>query len=225
MNIKTRKWLLTVLIALFAVVCFALPFLKPKTKAVAAQNTDIVFAMKDGASVRLTSNGLRFQVRMNQETRDNIVNNDNVSLHFLIAPASYFAGVTGDYVTNIASKLTVDVDESLIYYNDEDGLYYANGCVYNVLEANRTLEFNAVAYTYTVGVAQPYVYAEMGDTVRSQYYVLNAATTDIEKDYTSKIFDAYSWYGSDRYPIEANNEELLKINRVDKGVVFWFTYA
>ena len=93
MKIKTRKWLLAVLIALFAIVCFAIPILKPKTKAMAAQNTDIVFAMKDGASVRLTSDGLRFQVCMNKETRDNIVENDNVSLHFLIAPASYFAGV------------------------------------------------------------------------------------------------------------------------------------
>lgn len=179
-------------------------------KADATSPTPAIFEMCDGVEIKLTSEGMRFKVRMDESTANDIIENDNVSLKFLIAPSSFFDAVTKningikDYYNDLSKKIVITVNENLIYENE--GYYYANGCVVDVLSVNREIEYKCIAVKQTVtSYGTINVYASEGDNVRSLYYLLKKAVFDDESEEINSVFYRYSWYGSDRYPITIDN--------------------
>ena len=178
----------------------------------AASPTPAIFEMCDGVEVKLTSEGMRFKVRMDEATANEIIENDNVSLKFLIAPSSFFDAVTKnikgikDYYNDLSKKIVITVNENLIYENE--GYYYANGCVVDILSANREIEYKCIAVKQTVTQSETInVYATEGDNVRCLYNLLKKAVFDDESEEINRVFYRYSWYGSDQYPITIDNSD------------------
>ncbi len=120
-----------------------------------------VFTMAEKIEARIkTPSGLRFKANFNGTVKEEIESAKEFG--FLIAPTSYFDGITADYMNALADKVVVKVDKSKIV---EEGIdrYYATAVLYNILEANWELDFSAVAYyidaqdnaTYTVNETLP----------------------------------------------------------------------
>ena len=168
-----------------------------------------LFAVCEGASVRLNSNGLRFQVQMDETTKKSIVDDDTtdgVKLYFIISPKAIFDTVEdGDYYSlynedaSLTKCLLVEVDEEKIY--SKDGNWMANGCVYNVKEQNIDLEFSAIACIMSGETVQ---YSSTTST-RSIYSVVNAAALDVEEAYMSALLNTYEWYGEEGHAITIKN--------------------
>ncbi|MBR1866975.1 MAG: InlB B-repeat-containing protein, partial [Clostridia bacterium] len=58
-------------------------------------------------------------------------------------------------------------------------------------------------------------------TERDIYTVINAAALDDKENYTAKIFEKYTWYGSSDYPVKADTQDAYNtlINRINDGSV------
>ena len=180
-----------------------------------------VFVIKNGAGVKLSSNGLRFVVKMDKAYRDLIVEEEDVKLHGYIAPVEEFDKVS-EY-KDLSNKVGKVLDESLIY--EKEGYYYANLAMTNLDKYTSggvnlyAKSFSATFYIEDTRSGSPvYTYAEMakGDNDvedielqnRTQYKVVNSAFLDGEKDYESQIIDTYgAWFGSEDYPIVISNEK------------------
>ena len=192
-----------------------------------------VFAMESGASLKLSSEGgIRFRVKMDEAQMQYVTENDNVTLHFLVAPHEFYNAVPSvggvrDYYNGLSKKKVIDVDEATIY--EEDGYFWANGCLTNILEANRELDFTFLAYTYDASTnVREYAAADVANVRGSLTDVLSQAvvyTDDAGTNYADDIFacEAYaSWFGTEAYPIQINNLATYNslVNKVNGGEDF-----
>ena len=140
----------------------------------------------------------------------------------MVAPAQFIDGKTDGKYAELEQKITIPVDESKIY--EEDGVYYANGVVTQVLEQNRLLAYKSVAYIADEsGEAVQYTYTEGTSAARSLYETLNMAIVDVKYDYASRILSAYEWFGAsaENPVVIADKTEYSAILRsVNNGVSF-----
>ena len=189
-----------------------------------------VFEMENGVSLKISEDGgIRFRVKMDEAQMLYITQNDDVSLHFLVAPHEFYNAVpykngSFDYYNGLAKKKIIDVDETKIY--EEDGCYWANGCVTNINVANRYLDYTFLAYTYDAytGVID-YAGLNIGGEVIQETNMLDYKLGNVrgnlvdilsqavvydgdDANYADSVLScaAYSeWFGTEEYPIQINN--------------------
>ena len=205
-------------------------------KEVLAENT-AVFQMENSVRLRLNGNGLAFSAKMDAAKYEEIKNDQNKSLYFIVMPAKYLDNVKTengyDYakaivrgengVYDYAASHCLYVDATgTIYKNGED--YYALGGVSDVLEENRKLDFTAVACieTKTENGDYTYEYAAYPDgktqmPAVSQYTTLSKSVLYAATDYSAQIAQHYDWFGKGEYALtiattEDYNALVGKIN-------------
>ena len=198
-TLKKNKFLLAILFAVFAAATAAICLGSPRNKSARAESlVQETFVMEDGVSAKLSlGGGVRFRVKMDSATKDNILNDSEAELQIIVAPESYF-------VSNVAETngVKITVDKQKIYKGENDDFYYANGCITDIKVDNRTLNLKAIAKivkgTEEVGktVVNDLAVGNMRD-------VLVSAVLDASGDYekTIAIMPAYSWFGTEDYPI------------------------
>ena len=194
----------------------------PNVSASAA--TENTFEMVEKASVRVTDPaGMRFMVRVSDDVMQTMQNAEKAG--FLIFPKAYltadviqnasyhdkYSAENAEY-TGLYDYLDVEIKDGTYYKEtdettgDETGYYLANGVVHTVQEANRQLDYAAIAY-YQNGT--DYNYAKFnGDFSRSLFGVLQKAyITDEEDRAKIQAVDAFDWVGSESYPFEIATAE------------------
>ena len=232
-QIKT-KMLSLALIAGVAATAGALA-LNHSAKQAAAESSG-VFQMENTVRLRLNGNGLAFSVKMDGTKYNEITNDKNKSLYFIVMPSMYLGNVktadgydyaaaiardgNGDYNYKDSHCLYVNASEA-IYQSGED--YYALGGVSDVLEANRKLDYVAVACVETKSESGfTYEYAALPEgkeqmpTV-SQYTTLSKSVLYSTTDYSAQIAQYYNWFGKGEYALtiattEDYNALVGKIN-------------
>ena len=199
---------LTFIISLTLSVFF---FLKP-TNAYAS-NGGSVFVIEQGAGVKLTQNGLRFIVKMD-EGYYQMIQDENVELWGYIAPVEEFDKVTEYRDLNV--KVGGALKEEKIY--KKGGYYYANIAMtdldkytsggVNLYEKSFSATFFIVdkrngspVYTYAKFAQGENGVPDIDLQNRTQYSVLCSALLDGEKNFELKILNVYEWLGSEDYPI------------------------
>ena len=198
---KTIKRLFTLLCVCFVVMatCFTLSVNKVKVSADGG-----VFEMVDGASIRFADDeGIRFRVKMDSTVYGEIFNNDDVTLKILITSKSNFDNAKGDYM-GISNKRIVEVDEGKIY--NEGEYYFANGCLVDILEANRDVTLVAIAVKLTNDANPEYATIGAYGATGSMYDVLNQALL-AKTDYVAGIAENFGWFGSENYPVIIDTAE------------------
>lgn len=233
-QIKT-KMLSFALIAGVAATAGALALNHSANQAAAEENA-AVFQMENSVRLRLNGNGLAFSVKMDGTKYNEITNDKNKSLYFIVMPSMYLGNVktadgydyaaaiardgNGDYKYKDSHCLYVNASEA-IYQSGED--YYALGGVSDVLEANRKLDYVAVACVETKSESGfTYEYAALPEgkeqmpTV-SQYTTLSKSVLYSTTDYSAQIAQHYSWFGKGVYALtiattEDYNALVGKIN-------------
>lgn len=205
-------------------------------KEVLAEDT-AVFQMENSVRLRLNGNGLAFSAKLDAAKYEEITNDQNKTLYFIVMPAEYLdnvktgngydyakaivRGENGVYDYDASHCLYVDATGA-IYKNGED--YYALGGVSDVLEVNRKLDFTAVACieTKTENGDYTYEYAAYPEgktqmpTV-SQYTTLSKSVLYATTDYSAQIAQHYAWFGKGEYALtiattEDYNALVGKIN-------------
>ncbi len=180
--------------------------------AKAELSTTGTFEMVEGTSVKISDQGgIRFRVKMDETVKNEIVNNDNVELKFLITGRDLFEAVEDNDFTQMTPAINETADESKIYQDGE--FWYANGVVNEIAEHNREVDYMCLTYI-TDGVDVRYATVngvQVGDAdffdeflnVRGNLYdVVNSAFLHV--DYTAKIAacTAYNtWYGTEDFPV------------------------
>ena len=186
------------------------------------ETAETTFEMVYGASVRISegqvngkdmTNGLRFQVKMDETTAKSI-NGETKKLYVLIAPAtivdltsdaqiaenkSLIEGYKDKWISVAADSIYESVDENGKNY------YFANAMICNLTSDFYGVKFNAVAIIDENG---EYTYAKAYSATRSIYDVVNSAVLDV---YADKIIgsevaentklDYAKWYGTAEYPV------------------------
>lgn len=232
-QIKT-KMLSLALIAGVAATAGALA-LNHSAKQAAAESSG-VFQMENTVRLRLNGDGLAFSVKMDKAKYNEIKNDENKSLYFIVMPSMYLGNVktadgydyaaaiardgNGDYNYKDSHCLYVNASKA-IYQSGED--YYALGGVSDVLEANRKLDYVAVACVESKSESGfTYEYAALPEgkeqmpTV-SQYTTLSKSVLYSTTDYSAQIAQYYSWFGKGEYALtiattEDYNALVGKIN-------------
>ena len=232
-QIKT-KMLSLALIAGVAATAGALA-LNHSAKQAAAESSG-VFQMENSVRLRLNGNGLAFSVKMDGTKYNEITNDENKSLYFIVMPSMYLGNVKTadgyDYAAAIARDGNGDYnykDSHCLYVNASEAIYqsgeeyYALGGVSDVLEANRKLDYVAVACIETKTASGfTYEYAALPEgkeqmpTV-SQYTTLSKSVLYSTTDYSAQIAQYYSWFGKGEYALtiattEDYNALVGKIN-------------
>ena len=208
----------TCLVAFFASLILSLSIIITPAKA----ETDSLFQMEYGASVKLSGNGLRFKAKMSQDYYDKLVTNDpndDVKIYGYIAPIEVLDSMTeySDFIDG-GKRVGGELDQDKIYQG-EDGYYYTNIVMTNLdTYGYQDDSFSAIAFIEDNSGSSPvYTYAELAlDKVghinieaqnRTQYDVVNAAFLDGEESYESRLIATYgAWYGTEEYPIFINTE-------------------
>ncbi len=232
-QIKT-KMLSLALIAGVAATAGALALNHSAKQAVAESSG--VFQMENSVRLRLNGNGLAFSVKMDGTKYNEITNDKNKSLYFIVMPSMYLGNVktdkgynyaaaierdnNGDYNYETSHCLYVNASKA-IYQSGED--YYALGGVSDILEANRKLDYVAVACVETKSESGfTYEYAALPEgkeqmpTV-SQYTTLSKSVLYSTTDYSAQIAQYYNWFGKGEYALtiattEDYNALVGKIN-------------
>ena len=229
------KMLSLALIAGVAATAGALALNHSANQAAAEENA-AVFQMENSVRLRLNGNGLAFSVKMNEAKYNEITNDENKSLYFIVMPSKYLGNVktadgydyakaiardgNGDYNYTDSHCLYVNASEA-IYKSGED--YYALGGVSDVLETNRKLDFVAVACIETKsesGFTYEYAALPEGKTQMptvSQYTTLSKSVLYATTDYSAQIAQHYAWFGKGVYALtiattEDYNALVGKIN-------------
>ncbi len=232
-QIKT-KMLSLALIAGVAATAGALALNHSAKQAVAESSG--VFQMENTVRLRLNGNGLAFSVKMDGTKYNEITNDKNKSLYFIVMPSMYLGNVktadgydyaaaiardgNGDYNYKDSHCLYVNASKA-IYQSGED--YYALGGVSDVLEANRKLDYVAVACVETKsesGFTYEYAALPEGKTQMptvSQYTTLSKSVLYSTTDYSAQIAQYYNWFGKGEYALtiattEDYNALVGKIN-------------
>ena len=118
----------------------------PSSLHTKAEEQPVTFEMDDeyGVGLRLNGKGgMRFVVKMNETIKKEIVDDDEkneVKLSFVIAPKAL---MPEENYLGMEKKILVNVEESKIFQVGD--FWYANGCVEDILEANRKINYTAVA--------------------------------------------------------------------------------
>ena len=201
-TLKHKRFLAGMVFAAFAVISAVCCLFTFRTQNVSAETlVSQTFVMEDGVSAKLSDKGgIRFRVKMDETTKDNVVNNNDVTLEFVVAPEKYFTdGIAED------KGLVIPVDESKIY-TDGDGIYYANGCITNIKQENRALNFQAIARIRKNGNVTDKTPVN-ANARNNLYSVLNSAVLDTENDYEKTVsgLTAYEWFGTESYPVKISN--------------------
>lgn len=233
-QIKT-KMLSLALIAGVAATAGALALNHSANQAAAEENA-AVFQMENSVRLRLNGNGLAFSVKMDGTKYNEITNDENKSLYFIVMPSMYLGNVKTadgyDYAKAIARDGNGDYnykDSHCLYVNATGAIYssgedyYALGGVSDVLEANRKLDYVAVACVETKSESGfTYEYAALPDgktqmpTV-SEYTTLSKSVLYSTTDYSAQIAQYYNWFGKGEYALtiattEDYNALVGKIN-------------
>ncbi len=203
MKSLTKRNLVLVVLSVIVAICsltFAATVKPVNAEETAVNNITVV----EAASVRVglkenEYSGIRFRVKMDEATKGNIIDNDNVQLGFIITPKYYFdkaveakAGDPNfDYLTGMkkdnAENFAEDkqhayvgkVGEGLLMSNaDEEtkiyqykGEWVASAAVENIQDANRDLQFTMIAYLKTDSTIE---YFLPEDTTFSRAYLQTA---------------------------------------------------
>ena len=174
----------------------------------------------DGASLKLNADGgIRFLVKMNGATADFIKANDDVELVAHVAPAKAFSGRS--YADLEGKAVTITADKDKIY--EEDGDWYANFCLVNILEENRTLDFSARAYVISGDEVLKQT-EDNANAVRNFYGLVDKAFLYSQngKNYSEDILnlEAYNWYGTETYPVTVDTLEKYNtlVERINGGL-------
>lgn len=198
-TLKKNKFLLAILFAVFAAATAAICLGSPSNKSARAESlVQETFVMEDGVSAKLSlGGGVRFRVKMDSATKDNILNDSQAELQIIVAPESYFD-------SNVAETngVKITVDKQKIYKGENDDFYYANGCITDIKVDNRTLNLKAIA-KIVKGTEEVGKTAVNDLAVGNMRDVLVSAVLDASGDYekTIAIMPAYSWFGTEDYPI------------------------
>lgn len=216
-----------VLVAFFAaIMCFASTSLfatVAKAEGESSCPKTGTFAIEDKISLKLNDKGgMRWILKMDKAHHDYIMNNKAVEVGFVIAPKVLMDKAGGNYY-GMSQKIVIVVDKGSIYDTtdtENDGYYYANGCVVNMLEANRKYDYTAAAYIKNGETIEKQA-AVNENSVKSFYNVSNAAILYSGEDYSEKMLGltAYDWLGTEEYPIivsDSERYETLK-NRQNSG--------
>ena len=214
-----------VLVAFFAaIMCFASTSLFAtiaKAEGESSCPETGIFAIEDKISLKLNDKGgMRWTLKMDKAHYNYIINNETVKVGFIIAPKVLMDKADGDYY-GMSQKIVVGIDEGKIYsLTENDGYYYANGCVVNMLEENRKYDYTAAAYIKNGETIEKQA-AVNENSVKSFYNVSNAAILYSGEDYSEKMLGltAYDWLGTEEYPIivsDSERYETLK-NRQNSG--------
>ena len=214
-----------VLVAFFAaIMCFASTSLFAtiaKAEGESSCPETGIFAIEDKISLKLNDKGgMRWTLKMDKAHYNYIINNETVEVGFIIAPKVLMDKADGNYY-GMSQKIVVGIDEGKIYsLTENDGYYYANGCVVNMLEENRKYDYTAAAYIKNGEKIEKQA-AVNENSVKSFYNVSNAAILYSGEDYSEKMLGltAYDWLGTEEYPIivsDSERYETLK-NRQNSG--------
>lgn len=219
-TLKKNKILLIIAVAVFAVSVMSLIGTLNFKTARAESLVSETFVTEDGVSAKLSAGGgIRFRAKFDVTTKDNILASEGVTLEFVVAPKALFENGTAE-----EQGLIIPVDKNKIY-DGGDGLWYANGCVTDILEANRSLEFKAVARIKNGDVVTDTA-TNSGDLARGNLYdVINAAVLDSREgfnDFEKTIFalPAYNaWFGTKDYPVQVSSldEYNALIGKINGG--------
>ena len=212
-----------VLVAFFAaIMCFASTSLFAtiaKAEGESSCPETGIFAIEDKISLKLNDKGgMRWTLKMDKAHYNYIINNETVKVGFIIAPKVLMDKADGDYY-GMSQKIVVGIDEGKIYsLTENDGYYYANGCVVNMLEENRKYDYTAAAYIKNGEKIEKQA-AVNENSVKSFYNVSNAAILYSGEDYSEKMLGltAYDWLGTEEFPIKVDaadqyNSLVEKIN-------------
>ena len=212
-----------VLVAFFAaIMCFASTSLFAtiaKAEGESSCPETGIFAIEDKISLKLNDKGgMRWTLKMDKAHYNYIINNETVEVGFIIAPKVLMDKADGNYY-GMSQKIVVGIDEGKIYsLTENDGYYYANGCVVNMLEENRKYDYTAAAYIKNGETVEKQA-AVNENSVKSFYNVSNAAILYSGEDYSEKMLGltAYDWLGTEEFPIKVDaadqyNSLVEKIN-------------
>lgn len=216
-TLKKNKFLLAILFAVFAAATAAICLGLPSNKSARAESlVQETFVMEDGVSAKLSlGGGVRFRVKMDSVTKDNILNDSEAELQIIVAPESYFD-------SNVAETngVKITVDKQKIYKGENDDFYYANGCITDIKVGNRTLNLKAIA-KIVKGTEEVGKTAVNDLAVGNMRDVLASAVLDASGDYekTIAIMPAYSWFGTEDYPITITslNEYNALVKKINGG--------
>lgn len=226
--LKFKKSKILIAVALCAGVSLSIgaAVMNSSEESTAETSETAVFTMMNGTSLRYSDDGeggLRFRVKMNESVKTTI-EKESTSFGFIVAPTKYFSAVTdGDY-SKLEKCISEEGDKSKIY--ESDGAYYANCAIVNILEKNRKLDYNVVAY-YKVDDVTTYASVDTENGYSNLYALTDKLAKD--KDEAQNILDdtAYSWYGTEDYPITVNTigdyNSLVEV--VNSGVDYSEKYA
>ncbi len=167
-----------------------------------------------GVSLKLNeTDGLRFVVKMDENIKNYVTGNENVVLGFAIGPKQIMDNYKEWYGKNL---LQFGIDKSTIYQVGE--YWYANGCVTEIKEVNRSIDYTAAAFILNDGKVEKYA-APNAEVYGNIYDIATRALLYPDIDYTARILAnaAYDWLGTENFPIriktlERYNQLIEKIN-------------
>ena len=217
-----------VLVAFFAaIMCFASTSLFAtiaKAEGESSCPETGIFAIEDKISLKLNDKGgMRWTLKMDKAHYNYIINNETVEVGFIIAPKVLMDKADGNYY-GMSQKIVVGIDEGKIYsLTENDGYYYANGCVVNMLEENRKYDYTAAAYIKNGETIEKQA-AVNENSVKSFYNVSNAAILYSGEDYSEKMLGltAYDWLGTEEFPIKVDTADQYNslVEKINAGRVF-----
>ena len=187
--------------------------------------------IKSGTSLKLNEKGgLRFIVKLNEEAKSYIKDNDTndaVKLEVCIGPVALLKQSDDTIIRNNA--LTATVEEDKLYQVSGDENWYANVCVVSVKEANRKLDYTVKAFV--VDGATVVKTSALNDMARGNFYdVTTMALLDESEDYASQILNlaGYSWLGAnEEFPILIDSLALYNglVAKINAGLDFSQKYV
>lgn len=206
-------------------------------KEVLAEDT-AVFQMENSVRLRLNGNGLAFSAKMDGAKYNEIKNDENKSLYFIVMPSMYLNNVKTDNGYDYSRAIVRDVNgvfdkeaSHCLYVNASEAIfqkgeeYYALGGVSDVLEQNRKLDFTAVACIETkTGSSYEYEYATYPDgktqmPIVSLTKTLSKSVLYATTDYSTQINEHYNWFGTGEYALTIETTEDYKalVGKINDG--------
>ena len=184
----------------------------------------------DGTSLKLNEKGgLRFIVRLNEEAKRYIKDNDAEDAVKLEVCVGTVALLKQSDDTIRENALTATVDEDKLYQVSGDENWYANVCVVSVKEANRKLDYTVKAFVVDGGTVVKT--SALNDMARGNFYdVTTMALLDESEDYAQPILNlaGYSWLGAnEEFPILIDSLDLYNglVAKINAGLDFSEKYV
>ena len=170
------------------------------------------FEMDTVAAVRVDKQGIRFYAHFDETTKAQAEQN---GYGFLVFPQDYLKVGTADEITgDYHTKLTkfVEIEGTKAIYQNDDGVWTANGVITEVLETSFDIPFTCVAYIGNE--TDGYTYATIDENFsRSSYQVASAAYIK-EADKRATLLTTYKTkygFGSDDKPVLIQDYKDLEL--------------